>query len=179
MKNTNIIILIIAALIAAFFYFSFNKAEVEGVNQENNIPNQNQQTTEATTTTLANPAAEFCIQSGGTLSGEDCAFAGGQTCNAWGLFRGECIVEGVNNLATYTSATSTLSANFRIKAGTVIINSKELNLDYVELKQAVSASGARYLSADNKVEFWEHQGEATVSVDGKQIFVGKIFKGKQ
>jgi putative hemolysin len=179
MQKTNIIILMIALLVLAFFYFDFNKEGVKDVNQQNNNSDQNQQVTEATTTTLANPASEFCIQSGGTLSGEDCTFASGQACNAWGLFRGECIVEGVNNVATYTSVTSTLSANFRIKAGTVIINSKELNLNYTELKQAVSGSGARYLSADNKVEFWEHQGEATVSIDGKQIFAGKILQGKQ
>lgn len=172
MKNTTLIILAIVLLAIAFFYFGFGGGGKKEVGGENVNPSG--QTIGTTTNVgLANPAAEFCIQNGGTLSGEDCSFVGGKTCNAWGLFRGECIVEGVNNVATYTSATSTLSANFRIKAGTVIINSKELNLNYVELKQAVSGSGARYLSADNKVEFWEHQGEATVSVDGKQVFVGK------
>lgn len=179
MKKTTLITLVVVLLAIAFFYFGVGGGGKKDMGRENN---PKQQTTGASTSVgLANPAVEFCLQNGGTLSasGEECIFSNGQTCKAWMLFRGECIVEGVNNFATYTSVTSTLSANFWIKTGTVIINSKELNLNFLELKQAVSASGARYLSADNKVEFWEHQGEATVSVDGKQVFVGKIFQGKQ
>ncbi|MBN8727398.1 MAG: MliC family protein [Xanthomonadales bacterium] len=37
---------------------------------------------------------------------------------------------------------------------------------------AVSGSGARY-AAGNR-EWWEHQGEATYSVDGKPVFSGKL-----
>lgn len=180
MKNTTLIILALVLLAIALFYFGVGGGEKMDMGKENN--SSNQQTTSATNSVeLANPASEFCVQNGGTLStsGEDCIFSNSQTCNAWGLFRGECIVEGVNNFATYTSATSTLSANFWIKTGTVIINSKELNISFLELKQAVSASGARYLSADNKVEFWEHQGEVTLSIDGKQIFVGKVLQSEQ
>jgi hypothetical protein len=40
------------------------------------------------------------------------------------------------------------------------------------LSQAVSASGARYVSGS--LEWWEHQGEATYSVDGKPMFRGKL-----
>lgn len=40
------------------------------------------------------------------------------------------------------------------------------------LSQAVSASGARYVSGS--YEWWEHQGEATYSVNEKQMFVGKL-----
>jgi len=40
------------------------------------------------------------------------------------------------------------------------------------LSQAVSASGARYVSGS--YEWWEHQGEATYSVNGRQMFVGKL-----
>jgi membrane-bound inhibitor of C-type lysozyme len=40
------------------------------------------------------------------------------------------------------------------------------------LSQAVSASGARYVSGS--YEWWEHQGEATYSVNGKQMFLGKL-----
>jgi hypothetical protein len=40
------------------------------------------------------------------------------------------------------------------------------------LSQAVSGSGARYVSGPD--EWWEHQGEATYSVNGKQMFLGKL-----
>lgn len=40
------------------------------------------------------------------------------------------------------------------------------------LSQAVSASGARYVSGS--YEWWEHQGEATYSVNEKQMFRGKL-----
>jgi len=40
------------------------------------------------------------------------------------------------------------------------------------LSQAVSASGARYVSGSD--EWWEHQGEAMYSVNGKQMFLGKL-----
>ena len=39
------------------------------------------------------------------------------------------------------------------------------------LSQAVSGSGARYVSGS--YEWWEHQGEATYSVGGKRVFLGK------
>jgi membrane-bound inhibitor of C-type lysozyme len=38
----------------------------------------------------------------------------------------------------------------------------------------MSGSGTRY--ADDRYEWWEHQGEATYTVDGKVIFVGNIEK---
>ena len=40
------------------------------------------------------------------------------------------------------------------------------------LSQAVSGSGARYVSGP--YEWWEHQGQARYSVDEKQIFLGKL-----
>lgn len=40
------------------------------------------------------------------------------------------------------------------------------------LNLAVSASGARYVSGMN--EWWEHQGEATYSVNDKQVFTGRL-----
>lgn len=40
------------------------------------------------------------------------------------------------------------------------------------LSQAMSASGARYVSGP--FEWWEHHGEATYSVSGKQTFLGKL-----
>jgi membrane-bound inhibitor of C-type lysozyme len=39
------------------------------------------------------------------------------------------------------------------------------------LSQAVSGSGARYVSGP--YEWWEHQGEARYSVNEKPVFVGK------
>lgn len=41
-----------------------------------------------------------------------------------------------------------------------------------ELERAISASGARYLSADESVEYWEHQGTATVRIDDEVVFEG-------
>lgn len=40
------------------------------------------------------------------------------------------------------------------------------------LNLAVSASGARYVAGMN--EWWEHQGEATYSVNDKRVFTGRL-----
>ena len=40
------------------------------------------------------------------------------------------------------------------------------------LTRAVSASGICYVSEGS--EWWEHQGEATYSLDGKRMFIGKL-----
>lgn len=40
------------------------------------------------------------------------------------------------------------------------------------LRRAVSASGARYTAG--RYEWWEHQGEATLRMDDKEVFVGKL-----
>lgn len=40
------------------------------------------------------------------------------------------------------------------------------------LNLAVSASGARYVSG--KHEWWEHQGEATYSVNDERMFTGRL-----
>ncbi len=40
------------------------------------------------------------------------------------------------------------------------------------LSQAVSGSGARYVSGPD--EWWEHRGEATYSVNGQRTFVGRL-----
>ncbi len=40
------------------------------------------------------------------------------------------------------------------------------------LNLAVSASGARYTSGIN--EWWEHQGEATYSVNDELVFKGRL-----
>ena len=133
---------------------------------------------------IANPADTFCVSSGGVLSSvnsgagvySNCTFPSGKMCESWALFRGECLIEGVNNYVVYKNSSSGVSvgANFRIKTNSVILDSKELGISYNELKQAESGSGIRYLSVDGKIEFWEHQGEVTITKEGKQIFVGKI-----
>jgi len=38
-----------------------------------------------------------------------------------------------------------------------------------ELERARSASGARYISSDSTVEFWEHQGGATLQINGESV----------
>ena len=38
---------------------------------------------------------------------------------------------------------------------------------FYQLNVAVSGSGARYINEDESVVFWEHQGEATIEIDGK------------
>lgn len=40
------------------------------------------------------------------------------------------------------------------------------------LSQAMSASGSRHVLGSN--EWWEHQGEATYTVNDKPVFIGKI-----
>jgi membrane-bound inhibitor of C-type lysozyme len=40
------------------------------------------------------------------------------------------------------------------------------------LTQAISGSGARYVLGAE--EWWEHQGEATLSRDGRVVFSGKL-----
>ncbi len=44
----------------------------------------------------------------------------------------------------------------------------------LSLPLAVSGSGTRYANPDETTVFWEHQGEVTLTSNGKQIFVGKI-----
>ncbi len=39
-----------------------------------------------------------------------------------------------------------------------------------DLKRDISASGTKYMSTDGKVVFWEHQGEATVEINGVIAF---------
>ncbi|MCB1672572.1 MAG: MliC family protein [Gammaproteobacteria bacterium] len=40
------------------------------------------------------------------------------------------------------------------------------------LTRARAASGTRYVS--NTAEWWEHQGEAKLSIDGEQVFSGRL-----
>ena len=46
-----------------------------------------------------------------------------------------------------------------------------------ELEVARAASGARYVSADGSVVFWEHQGEAMLEIEGVMVVEGATVKG--
>ena len=41
-----------------------------------------------------------------------------------------------------------------------------------ELERVRSASGAKYASTDGQIVFWEHQGEATIEIDGVSVVEG-------
>lgn len=41
-----------------------------------------------------------------------------------------------------------------------------------QLQRAVSGSGARYTNSDESIIFWEHQGEATLEIDGSLVAEG-------
>lgn len=131
---------------------------------------------------LANPASVFCTANGGTLALLDeaagqvgmCSFPTGEKCEEWALFRGECNVAGVSNTGEYAQGTTTVKVVYRIKSDTAILNAPIFGYSYVELKRAVSGSGARYLSDDEKIEFWEHQQVGTLTVEGKEIFAGAV-----
>jgi putative hemolysin/membrane-bound inhibitor of C-type lysozyme len=136
---------------------------------------------------LANPASTFCVENGGTLEMKEtpkgqqgiCSFLNGASCEEWALFRGDCNVEGVSTTGHYSDGKSEVQLVFRMKTNSAILMAPTLGYDTLPLSQAMSGSGARYLSADGKVEFWEHQGEGRLSVDGKEIFLGKLTEAKQ
>jgi putative hemolysin len=167
-NNILILIILIAVVMGAIFFFGkSNSPKIENVG-------------------MANPASVFCKENGGQSQmqkdekGEyaNCIFPNGQKCEEWTLFRGECAIDGVVNLAKYSDDKNQVSAAFFVKENTAILNAKHLNFENLFMNIAESASGARYLSQDGKVEFWEHQGETTISVGGKKMFVGKIATTK-
>lgn len=161
---------VVVVVISLFIYLNNQPKEVALETQEQ--PN----------TSLANPAAVLCLEAGGVSEkvvdseGEsaNCTFSSGAICEEWALFLGECNVEGVSNTGTYTDGTTTVFVIYRIFNDTAILNASSLKLENVELKPAMSASGARYQTTDGKIEFWEHQGEGTLSVDGRAVFVGRV-----
>ncbi|MEB2332103.1 MAG: MliC family protein [Nitrosomonas sp.] len=54
--------------------------------------------------------------------------------------------------------------------GTVTLTFPDNRIEMLNL--AVSASGARYVAGMN--EWWEHQGEATYSVNDERVFTGRL-----
>ncbi len=130
---------------------------------------------------IANPASQFCTVMGGTLEiktntegGQDgvCNFAEGKACNEWDLFYGKCNIENTVVSAEYKNATNSVIVIYNHINDKAYLSSNISDFNQLELNIAVSGSGARYLSADERVEFWEHQGEGTLSIDGEQVFVG-------
>lgn len=132
--------------------------------------------------TVANPASVFCVENGGSLSMNTtaegtvgtCTFPTGEQCEEWALFRGECDVDGVSTRATYSNGTNIVRVVYRIQKDAAVVTASDFGIENTEVHTAVSASGARYLSDDSRLEVWEHQGELTVTRDEQQIFTGKI-----
>lgn len=131
---------------------------------------------------LPNPASALCLEAGGQLeavvtpAGEsaNCVFPSGESCDEWAFFRGECPIVGVSNTALYSNGSSTVTVVYRIFNDTAVLTAPDFGLEAVTLKVAMSGSGARYLSQDGTVEFWEHQGEGRLSRAGTELFSGPI-----
>lgn len=131
---------------------------------------------------IANPASVFCTENGGTLTMKDtpdgqsgvCTFPSGASCEEWALFRGECDIEGVSNTGVYADGKTEVKVVYRIKSRTAVLLAPTLGYENLPLTEAMSGSGARYLSTDGTVEFWEHQGEGKLSANDEQIFLGKV-----
>lgn len=73
--------------------------------------------------------------------------------------------------ATYTGTSGIVQAVFDISADTVTFGGTAFAT--TTLPHAISASGARYANSDESIVFWEHQGEATITKSGTEIFKGK------
>lgn len=131
---------------------------------------------------MPNPASVLCLEAGGRLesvvtsTGEsnNCVFPSGEQCDEWTFFRGECPVVGVSNTASYTNGSSTVTVVYRIFNNTAVLTAPDFGLEAVTLAVAMSGSGARYLSDDGSLEFWEHQGEGRLSRGGEELFSGAV-----
>lgn len=129
---------------------------------------------------LANPASEFCIQSGGRLeiitsgAGEsaNCIFPSGEVCEEWALFRGECMVGGVS---TPGSITITETFEGRNQAGQTVVFEHQEFTSYTLRTGDVVSNGLL-----NTERGWQADIDATVFVlnwkdveDDQVIFVKK------
>lgn len=72
--------------------------------------------------------------------------------------------------ATYTNGEETVEADFYNESETMVF--AHSTLGKIILRRAISASGARYISEDESIVFWEHQGEVTITKDGDEVFKG-------
>src|SRR5262245_14901229 len=67
--------------------------------------------------------------------------------------------------ASYSNGSVKVEAIFDNTAKTVTFT--EASIGTITLPQALSASGARYANKDESIVFWEHQGELTITNNGK------------
>lgn len=175
--------LFIVAVIVVTLFVAYSK---RGSVLSGDITPQQETTTteEVETTSLANPASTFCVEHGGALvpkkdeKGEYsvCDFGDKGTCEEWALFRGECSIPSVSMTAVYKSASSSVTVIYRgeKESSTAILDAPAFGYTDTTLIIAVSGSGARYISTDGTVEFWEHQGEGTLRKNNEVLFVGKV-----
>lgn len=183
----TIIIILLVIFIGGYKISGSNKLDNYLPNfliSQSEMGNKDNQELNSNPVTLANPASVFCLKAGGSLEkivspqGEsnNCVFANGEKCDEWGLFRGKCNIDGISNTGKYSDDKNEVVVAYRIFNNTALLNAPNFDLNNIELESAISGSGARYLSPDQKIEFWEHQGEGTLSVDGQELFRGAIKK---
>lgn len=70
---------------------------------------------------------------------------------------------GISGVLTYTSRDKDTA-------------SLDINGNFYQLKRAVSGSGARYTNEDASVVFWEHQGEATITINEETLVTTSLEK---
>jgi len=78
--------------------------------------------------------------------------------------------------ASYSDGSTVLVATFNIDNDTVIFT--HASVGTVTLPRALSASGARYTNEDEHIVLWEHQGEVTITEEGKVVFKGQKESGE-
>lgn len=77
---------------------------------------------------------------------------------------------------TYTGEKGNLEATYNADGTSVTFSTEETG--EATLPVAISGSGARYANADESLVFWEHQGELTITKDGKDIYKGNIVQNQ-
>lgn len=76
---------------------------------------------------------------------------------------------GFANSATFTTDDQEFTITYSDNADIAVLN---YNGENYKLERALSASGARYVTVDDSVVFWEHQGEALIEIDGEIVVEG-------
>lgn len=130
------------------------------------------------------PAARYCaitggsytVTSAGNSAGEtgergDCKLPGGRVCSAAAHFNGSCTaVAAVPTRAQFGCAGGkTIEAAFFNAAPSHVV----LTLSdgrRLTLPQAMSASGARYAGADERIVFWNKGNIASIDEQGRQTY---------
>lgn len=98
MKKGNIVLLILIATIAFGVLFFFYKNNNPSHPNDNDVQNS---TSEKSTTSIANPASQFCIEKGGKVvivSNSDGSQFGmcelnNYSCEEWTFYKGECTIK--------------------------------------------------------------------------------------